>query len=285
MIYIDILNILYRDKSLTYAYIPVKPEIRHKLLIMGYICQSMERGWHQGSFGGISYLRRKGKIPLLMIHGFTASGKIWEEMAEYLDPVFDVICPDLFGHGETPLPELKNMADGIMDMPRMLLFQEIAINDLLKSLGIKDFYLVGSSMGGWISMELAANYARPKKLVLIDSAGTASLDDLKFKNGLMELVSGFHEGESEQWELLKSVILSSRPEDFQVNKEILDSLDMPVSVIWGEKDWILDPSFGSDLSGKLKNSSFRIIEGGDHTPFVTHPGEAASIINKFLLGG
>ena len=149
---------------------------------------------------------------------------------------------------------------------------------------IKDFYLVGSSMGGWISMELAANYARPRKLVLIDSAGTASLDDMKFKSGLMELVSSFHEGESEQWDLLKSVILSSRPEEFLVNREILDSLDMPVLVIWGEKDWILDPSFGSVLSGKIKNSSFHTIASGDHTPFVTHPEEVASIINKFLLG-
>jgi pimeloyl-ACP methyl ester carboxylesterase len=239
----------------------------------------MEKEIYEGQFGKISYLRRKGDIPLVMIHGFTASSKIWDSMIRFLNPSFDVICPDLYGHGDTPFPESFNQETGKTGIQDMILFQCMAISDLLNNLGIKKFYLAGSSLGGWIAMEMVHRIMKPEKLILIDTAGSAPLEDSAYSHGIEQLLQEFAK---ENGKLFSGMIADIKPENFEVNDDLLNSLNMPVSVIWGKSDGIIDYNYGIKFFRKLPKARFYPVEGG-HTPFVDKPFTVATIINMFLL--
>jgi pimeloyl-ACP methyl ester carboxylesterase len=107
-------------------------------------------------------LTRKGKgPPLLMLHGGsgpTPNAPFVGKLAER----FEVFVPGHPGFGTSPLP--KDF-DHIDDLAYFYL-------DLMDDLKLKDVTLMGFSLGGWLSMEIAVkSTARIKRLILVDSVG------------------------------------------------------------------------------------------------------------------
>lgn len=239
----------------------------------------MIRSTFRSTSGELSYLKREGKHPVLFIHGFTASSLIWKNMTRYLDPDLYLILPDLFGHGSSGLPELNGTS---LNTHEIIKLQASALHELLLDLGVNDYSIVGSSLGGWIALELAVRFKHPTKVVLIDSAGVVPLSDSKFSAGFQDLLEEYSKERKGVAEVLKSVMFVSEPDNFVAEQSLLEDANFPVSVIWGEKDHILDISYGVELSKMLHNTQFHVIRGADHTPFRTHPKQVALIINNFL---
>lgn len=76
--------------------------------------------------------------PILLIHGFPLSRRIWRPQVEALRSTYRIIAPDLRGHGETEAPEgVYTMADVAADLRR-----------LLDHLGIERAVMAAHSMGG-----------------------------------------------------------------------------------------------------------------------------------------
>lgn len=243
------------------------------------IFANMKRFTFQGSFGNISYLRRQGKFPVVFIHGFTASAWIWRSMTKYLDPDFDLVYVDLFGHGKSDTPELGG---SVADISTLITLQAAAIRELITELDFSSYSVVGSSLGGWISMELAVNYMRPEKAVLIDSAGIMTMEDTKFANGLDDLLKEYSSRKKKAGRILSEMIGKASSADLKMDSSLLGRADFRISVIWGSDDHILDVKYGKELSRILLHSEFNVINGADHTPFRTHPAEVADVINRFL---
>jgi pimeloyl-ACP methyl ester carboxylesterase len=83
----------------------------------------------------------------LLLHGVTASFRVWQPTFELLERRHQVIAPTLAGHyGGAAL------ADGIVPSIGAL---SDAIERRLDELEIKDLHIAGNSLGGWISLELA----------------------------------------------------------------------------------------------------------------------------------
>ncbi len=242
----------------------------------------MDRFVFRGSAGPMSYLTRPGETNLILIHGFTASAEIWRDLIEYLDPSFGVTCVDLFGHGESPIPEggMQGLTIG-----EALRFQCSAINELLEHLEITKYVSIGSSMGGWLSLELASRFRRPEKAVLIDPAGIVPISDNRFSEGLGNLVAEFSKEKGKFAEILSGIMLNASPEDFQMDGRILEGIKFPVSVIWGGNDEILDAESGRAFAGRIVGGQFHLIGGAEHVPFRSHPREVAELINRFVLKG
>lgn len=99
--------------------------------------------------------------PVLLVHGFTRSLDDWEELHARVDGI-ELISLDLPGFGESePLP-------GAVSIERYAQF----LTAFLDELGVADFHLVGSSLGGAIAMSLGVqNPERVQSLLLADSAG------------------------------------------------------------------------------------------------------------------
>lgn len=239
----------------------------------------MERFYFESDIGKISYLRRKGKKHVLFIHGFTASAYIWRSLPKYFNKSYDLIFVDLPGHGKSDFPslDLENMT------PRSLVRSfASAINDLIDDLSIISYPVVGSSMGGWIALELATQFNNRNSVVLIDSAGIMGVDDSKFTTGFFELLQDYMKRKRKAGKMLLSMVLKSDPSQLMMDPALLDQIDFRTCILWGSEDHILDPEYGRKLNKKIKNSELHIIEGADHVPFRTHPEEVAGIIKKFL---
>ena len=85
---------------------------------------------------------------LIFIHGVGLCSEIWEPQVEYFSKQYKVITYDFLGHGLTP-PASKSPT--IEDYVEQL-------NELVISLGISSFSLIGHSMGAIISVAYSLKY-------------------------------------------------------------------------------------------------------------------------------
>ncbi len=111
-----------------------------------------------------THLRRGGSgEPLLFLHGASGAPAIMPFM-EKLAQRFDVLVPEHPGYGLSDEPEwLENIHDAAY-----------FYLDFLKQLELRNALVVGSSMGGWIAMEMAVrDTSRIKSLVLSAPRGSA----------------------------------------------------------------------------------------------------------------
>jgi lipase len=95
-------------------------------------------------------------VPVLAVHGITASSRAWIEVATRLSG--PVIAPDLRGRGGSRLSGPYGMAAHAADC--------VAVLD---ALGVERAVVVGHSMGGFVASVLAHRYpSRVARLVLVD---------------------------------------------------------------------------------------------------------------------
>ena len=119
------------------------------------------------------YIGDEGKgFPLVLIHGFLGSSRMWGPQIDFFKDYFRVITPDLPGYGKSNKVKSHN---SIQSMANLLL-------DYLEKKKIDKFYLLGHSMGGMIVQEMAKKSGNKiSKLVCYStrSLKVKCLDDLK----------------------------------------------------------------------------------------------------------
>jgi len=110
----------------------------------------------------LAHTRTGAGAPLVLLHGIGSSRRAWEPVIPALAGHFDVIAVDLPGFGDSaPLPS------GVEPGPPAL---AAAVAGLLDDLGITRPHIAGSSLGGWVALELAG--IRPvASLALLSPAG------------------------------------------------------------------------------------------------------------------
>ena len=101
------------------------------------------------------------KPVMVLIHGNSASKKVFDEHIKYFASDYRVIALDLLGHGlSTKLGELENIAVDEKDKLCAAFYNPLAmmaeVASLLQSLQLKSVHLVGWSLGGHIAYGVAA---------------------------------------------------------------------------------------------------------------------------------
>lgn len=99
---------------------------------------------------------------VMMIHGLTQQAHVFDGPASKLSTDFHVYCMDVRGRGESEWgpPDGYHFANYVDDLEA-----------LRQGLGINSFSLVGTSMGGLISIHYAARYPEAVERVLINDIG------------------------------------------------------------------------------------------------------------------
>ena len=101
---------------------------------------------------------RSAAPPVVCLHGGGQTAYMWEELGAALAPTHHVFAPDLPGHGDT---------DPVDEMDRRSL--AATIPPLLDEFGIERAAFVGASLGGIVSLTLAAvEPGRVASIALID---------------------------------------------------------------------------------------------------------------------
>jgi pimeloyl-ACP methyl ester carboxylesterase len=237
-------------------------------------------------------------IPLVLVHGFLGSSDMWSPQVEFFKNDFRVIVPALPGFGKS---NEINSCDSIECMAR-------AILNLLEKKEIKNFNLLGHSMGGMIVQEIA-KIARNKILKLI-CYGTGprgsipgrfetieqSREKLKI-NGLKvtahriaktwfvekEKANYFYlceeAGKQTSIEAADNGLIAMKNWDGVKN---LKNIKNETLIVWGDQDKAYNLNQVETLNNNIPNSSLKIIKNCSHNVHLEKPDEFNIIIEEFL---
>ncbi len=255
----------------------------------------------------IVYLEREGRgETIVFLHGFAANKDTWLRFVRHLPGQYRVLVFDLAGHGD------RNQAletGSLFDLDHM----KTDFSRIIDHLGEDHFHLVGNSLGGYVATFFA--WENPHKLItlgLFASAGVwpsqASDFQMALEKGknpllvdspqgfdqLMDLV--FYEKPWMPWpvrpvlqrELIKKYDFYKKMwDDIWRSREdvaaFLPRIRIPVFLLWGDKDRILDVSSVAVYQQYLPDVQTRIIEQCGHGLIVEKAEEAAEAYAKFLI--
>jgi pimeloyl-ACP methyl ester carboxylesterase len=249
--------------------------------------------------------RLAGSGPLVvLIHGITASSRVWEPVGPELAGHHTVLAPDLLGHGETAKPRgdysMGAFASGI--------------RDLMLRLDLGPGTVVGHSLGGGVAMQFAYQFPeRTQRLALVSSGGlgrrvhvflrAATLPGselvlpllagrqvlsagralgralrrvgLQLGNDAMEMARGHASlGDPESRAAFVHTLRASIDPGGQ-RVQAIDRLylasELPVLIVWGARDRIIPPGHGRRAQELVPSSRFELFERSGHFPHLDEP--------------
>lgn len=240
--------------------------------------------------------------PLLLIHGLGSDHRGWEFQEEALAEHFQLIIPDLRGHGQTEVDELGAMipADAFAD--------DLAA--LLQHLGHSKVHIVGHSLGGIVAQSFVLKYPdRVRKLVLM---GTTP----KITDDLIDVIYGWREAQVEGgqeayfWASLRDgfsdewidnnpeIVRHLKEQSENINEEgivaaglglastdftgILGEIKAETLIIHGDEDRIIKPEMGSLLHKSIRGSVMNVFEKCGHSPTVQEQEKLNRVLIEFF---
>lgn len=258
-----------------------------------------------------TWYRDTGKPKLLLLHGITGSGMTqWAGNAKELSKHFDLILPDLLGHGKSTWNWSGNSIDA----------QVAHVNLLLDSLGVQEpVYVVGNSYGGAIAANFAEQHPeRTRALIIYDGPASdypANMADsvahAAGAKGILDLLSPT-DAEGQRKALNVSVYDDPGLPDFvlrQINERYIKPYHdvqtslmrdavaheaqyvskvynwaMPVYVLWGRHDELipLQVGLGIHRRNNLPANHLVIVEEAGHVANIERKREFNGILLRIL---
>lgn len=241
---------------------------------------------------------------MVLVHGFGANKENWLALAPRLMRHYTVWIPDLIGFGESDRP--SNARFGIAE-------QADRVVRWLDAVGVKNFHVIGNSMGGYMAGALAANYPeRVSSACLLNPAGVKGAEhtvigqafaeegkiilaptsfeeyervvDLCF-NGKAPPMPGFMRKyfgrmSIKNKALLDRVFMEFVHPDANVSlNEMVEKTTVPLMVVWGDSDQLVHPSGLAVLKQAKPAIVDLMLENTGHCPMV----DRASLVYKAHL--
>ena len=237
--------------------------------------------------------------PFVLVHGFLGSTDMWTPQINFFKDDFRVIAPALPGFGKS---NKVNSCDSIEGMAK-------AILNSLEQKQIKNFNLLGHSMGGMIVQEIA-KLAGDKILKLI-CYGTGprgnmpgrfeTIDQSRKKlkiNGLEVTAhriakTWFVEEEKSKFFYLcdeagKQTTIEATDNGLVAMKnwsgvKNLKNIKNETLIIWGDQDRAYNFNQVETLNDNIPNSDLKIIKDCSHNVHLEKPKEFNAVVEEFLI--
>jgi pimeloyl-ACP methyl ester carboxylesterase len=242
----------------------------------------------------LEVLSAGGGPPLLFLHG----GDYFAQHREFLGRLarrWRVIAPRHPSFGGSARPDSFRT---VHDLAYLYL-------DLLDQRDLRGVVLVGSSLGGWIALEMCVRcLQRISRVVLIDALG------VKFGGREERDITDIYALPSEEvlrrtffdparvapdYSVLDDEEAASIARDRAATalygwrpymhnpalRQWLHRVRVPTLVLWGENDGIVARDYGEKLCRSLPDARFELIREAGHYPQIERPGEVADAVERF----
>lgn len=250
-----------------------------------------------------------GRPKLMLVHGITSQSLMWAKNVKNLSKDYDLIIPDLIGHGHSTTQWSGNSVDA----------QVAHLELILDSLGIhKPVDLVGNSYGGAIAANFAEQHpSRVKALVIDDGPASdytaAMADSVARSVGAKDIMDLFNPKDKEEQKRLMALITykpikapgfafrqindmmkSKAPQTSALLQDLLEREDqyahktynwpMPVYVFWGEGDRLIPLHVGKGIARRnnLPADHLIIFPEAGHVVNIEKPEEFEKELRRVL---
>jgi pimeloyl-ACP methyl ester carboxylesterase len=239
--------------------------------------------------------------PVVLVHGYPLSCRIWDDQLTGLSPLVRVFAPDLPGFGLS-LPARPFTMESMADLLHEFLQQSSALPCVLG----------GMSMGGYIALAYARKYAQDLAgLMLIDTRAEADADQARQgREKSIELVrKDGAEAIADQMlpKLLGDTTRRNRPgivsrlneilsecdpkaieyalvalRDRLDQTMILPSIKVPTLIVTGQQDVIAPPAIAQAMHAAIGGSTLAVIPDAGHMPPMEQPERFNETVKTFL---
>lgn len=220
-----------------------------------------------------------GKV-LILIHGIESSGNYWSQLIEPLTESYRVVAIDLLGFGDSPKP--LNIAYSLDD-------QIEALERTLNAHNINKFEIAAHSYGCMVALGFAAKHNKRVKSIRLFSpvfipdksnGSKQMIGQLDFidkidnggvvKSRAVQALGYKHT--SEYIPFVRTVQNAIRKQN--VSKIIKQTSKIPIQVIYGKKDKLIDEQYLLDLCRPANNIEITSIKSGAHNYILFDPSNA-----------
>jgi len=242
--------------------------------------------------------------PLLYLHGAGGTGPLMdgETPAAFLERLasrFRVLMPEHPGFGDAERP---GWLRSIHDMAYFYL-------DLLEQRDLTNVHLVGSSLGGWIALELAVRSTARLASVSISGAPGIRLEgvpradiflwsredfirnciiDAAKREKVLAALSANITAEQQArvlraWETTALLGWAPRMHDPQL-KYWLHRIDVPTHVVWADQDRVAPLAYGEAFARMIPGAKLTVLQDAGHLAHIDQPTRFADAVIEFAEG-
>lgn len=236
-------------------------------------------------------------LNVILLHGWGASIESFRPVINNLATNYTVYAIDFPGFGKSQRPPETYH---VVDYSKLVL-------QFIKELNLENVVLVGHSFGGRVIIKLIGELGyKPKKVILVDSAGIKPKRKLKYYikvytfkiiKKVASLILGKEKAEKLANKYRGKVGSTDYKNADDVMKEVfknvveedlthyLSSIEAPTLLVWGEEDRETPLEDGKKMESLIKNAGLVTFKGAGHFSYLNNINQFLVIINNFLKGG
>ena len=258
----------------------------------------------------IHYTESGRGFPILMIHGFGGSNRDFILLDSMVHDKYRVIRVDLPGFGLSDFPKQTE------ENPDYIKVYDDYFSFLLDTLHLDSCYVMGNSLGGLMSWNLAVKHPSVvKKLILFNSAGYDMAEVIKsanakvFKYGIVQLLlqkgipkfftkrgmqrvfynKSLLTVDREQrindfWNRKGNMqqILNMASSDKFLDQNLIKQIACPTLIVWGKQDKVVHPKYAERFHSDIMKSRVIMYDSCGHVPMLERPKDVARDVQKFM---
>jgi pimeloyl-ACP methyl ester carboxylesterase len=251
---------------------------------------------------------------VVLLHGIAGSSKTWDCVIPRLCDRYQVIAPDLLGHGQSAKPAGDYSLGAYANLVR----------DLLAALGVERCTIVGHSLGGGVAMQFAYQFPeRCERLVLVSSGGLGREVHLILRaavlpgaelvlpwlsaaatRGISTMVKafgriGFRESADleQTWRSFYALgdpmarraflhtvrgLIDLGGQRVSATDKLYLAAGLPTLIVWGERDPLIPVDHAYRGRDSMPDSWLEIFHGAGHYPYLDDPERFVAVLRDFI---
>ena len=240
--------------------------------------------------GKFKFIEEGEGAPIILLHGLMGGLSNFHHFINFFkDKGYKVLMPSL------PIYDSPIMDSSVKRLAEFL-------NEFIKLKELKNFVIIGNSLGGHIGLYYTKLFNKAKGLILTGSSGlyesamgsgyTKRGDYNVIKKKVQEvfynpkvatktLVDEIYETVNDRNKLIRIIAYAKSAIRHNMAKD-LPKIKIPVCLIWGKDDIVTPPDVANEFHKLLPNSDLYWIDKCGHAPMMEHPNVFNETVVKWF---